>query len=111
MARTIRFHLDEHVHPAIAQGLRRRGIDVTTTAEAGLLGRDDTDHVAFALAAGRVIYTSDDDFLALNAAGLQHPGIVYCHQQKASIGAVVHGLFLIWEVLEPEDMRNRVEYL
>ena len=25
------FHLDEHIHPAIAAGLRRRGIDVTTT--------------------------------------------------------------------------------
>ena len=30
------FHLDEHMHPAIAAGLRRRGIDVTTTFEAGL---------------------------------------------------------------------------
>ena len=36
MARTMRFHLDEHVPHAIAEGLRRRGIDVTTTVEAGL---------------------------------------------------------------------------
>ena len=69
MARTIRFHLDEHVHPAIAAGLRRRGIDVTTTAEAGLIGRDDIDHVTFALAEGRVVYTNDSDFLNLNVLG------------------------------------------
>lgn len=37
MPRTIRFHLDENCSHAIAAGLRRRGIDVTTTPEAGLL--------------------------------------------------------------------------
>jgi hypothetical protein len=36
MADRIRFHLDEHVDPAIATALRRAGIDVTTTNEAGL---------------------------------------------------------------------------
>ena len=30
MPRTIRFHLDEHVPHAVADGLRRFGIDVTT---------------------------------------------------------------------------------
>jgi hypothetical protein len=44
----IRFHLDEHVASAIAEGLRRRGIDVTTTADAGLLDAPDEDHLAFA---------------------------------------------------------------
>lgn len=36
MLETIRFHMDENVNTAIADGLRRRGIDVTTTAKAGL---------------------------------------------------------------------------
>jgi hypothetical protein len=31
MPLSIKFHLDEHVSGAIAAGLRRRGIDVTTT--------------------------------------------------------------------------------
>jgi len=30
---TIRFHLDEHVAHAVADGLRRLGIDVTTTTD------------------------------------------------------------------------------
>ena len=41
------FHLDEHMDHAIAHGLRGRGIDVTTTTEAGLLGADDAGHIAF----------------------------------------------------------------
>ena len=48
----MRFHLDEHVAHAIAQGLRLRGIEVTTTAEADLLSAPDEDHLAFALANG-----------------------------------------------------------
>ena len=63
MPSEVRFHLDEHVPPAIAAGLKRRGIDVTTTADPGLIGADDVDHVAFALADQRVIYTNDEDYL------------------------------------------------
>jgi hypothetical protein len=44
----MRFHLDEHVAHAIAAGLRRRGIDVTTTTDAALLSAPDEDHIAFA---------------------------------------------------------------
>ncbi len=111
MPRTIRFHLDEHVDPAIAEGLRRRGIDVTTTADAGLAGRPDPDHLAYALAQGRVIFTCDDDFLRLQATGADHAGIAYCHQSKLSVGRVVRALHLLWEVYEPEEMRKRAEYL
>ena len=37
MPATIRFHLDENVPLAVAEGLRRRGVGVTTTSQAGLL--------------------------------------------------------------------------
>jgi hypothetical protein len=33
MVREIKFHLDENVTNAIASGLRKRGIDVTTTPD------------------------------------------------------------------------------
>ena len=38
MSEQIKFHLDENVSSAIADGLRRRGINATTTAEVGLIG-------------------------------------------------------------------------
>lgn len=111
MPRTIRFHLDEHVHSAVADGLRRRGIDVTTTAEANLLGTDDQDHIAFALESGRVLFSHDADFLRLHQQSTPHAGIVYCHQQEQPVGAIIRGMELIWEVLEPEEMRDRIEFL
>jgi hypothetical protein len=43
----MRFHLDEHVDFAIARGLRRRGIDVTTTVDAGLRTASDLRHIEF----------------------------------------------------------------
>src|SRR4051812_6789812 len=57
MPRTIRFHLDEHCPTALADGLRRRGIDVSTTPEAGLMHATDEVQLAFALREGRVIFT------------------------------------------------------
>jgi predicted nuclease of predicted toxin-antitoxin system len=109
MPQTIRFHLDEHVDPAVAAGLRARGIDVTTPQELSLLGDDDPFVLAHATAGGRVLFTEDADFLRLNAAGTPHAGIAYCHQQTRSIGEIVRGLTLIWQVLEPDEMSGKVE--
>jgi hypothetical protein len=46
MARTIRFHLDENCDRAVAEGLRRRGVDVTVTPEVGLLSATDEAQLA-----------------------------------------------------------------
>jgi predicted nuclease of predicted toxin-antitoxin system len=111
MPRTIRFHLDEHVDSAIAQGLRRRGIDVTTTVEANLLGASDDRHLAYALSEKRAIVTFDSDFLATAQCGERHSGITYRFQGNSHIGHVIRSLELIWELLEADEMMNRVEYL
>ncbi len=110
MARTIRFHLDEHVAHAIADGLRRRGVDVTTTGDAGLLGSSDSEQFAFAITQGRVLFTEDPDFLPLIAAN-DCPGVAYCNQNTRTIGQIIFGLQLIWEIYEPEEMRNRIEFI
>ncbi|NES23345.1 MAG: hypothetical protein F6K41_31615 [Symploca sp. SIO3E6] len=107
----ISFHLDEQVERAIAEGLRRRNVNVTTTPEAGLLGATDEEQLAFVVAQKRVIFTQDDDFLAIHQRGLDHYGIVYCHQNSRSIGEIVRGLVLIWEVLDPLEMQNHVEFI
>jgi predicted nuclease of predicted toxin-antitoxin system len=111
MPQTLRFHLDEHVPGAIAAGLRRRGMDVTTAADAGFLGAEDEAHLAFALSQVRVLYTNDEDYLVLHDQGTPHAGIAYCHLQSCSIGDVIRALTLLWELLEPDDMRNHVEFL
>jgi predicted nuclease of predicted toxin-antitoxin system len=111
MSRILRFHLDENCPTAIALGMRRRGIDVTTTAEAGLISATDEEQTAYALTEGRGVFTQDQDFLRINAAGVPHAGIVYCRQHKRSIGEIISGLAQIWELMEPEQMRDRLVYL
>ena|SRR5438874_2438940 len=111
MPRTIRFHLDENCHHAIAEGLQRRGIDVTTTPSAGLMQATDVAQLAYCHSTGRVLFTQDRDFLRLYATGVAHAGIAYCDKESRSIGDIIRGLVLIWEVLEPNEMVNRPEFL
>jgi predicted nuclease of predicted toxin-antitoxin system len=111
MSRTIKFHLDENCDPAIASVLRRHGIDVSTTPEAGLIGATDDEQVAHSLPRGRVIFTQDADHLRLHASGEPHAGIAYCHQQARSVGEIIDGLVLIWHVFDADEMVGQVEYL
>jgi hypothetical protein len=107
----IRYHLDEHVDPAVAEGLRRRGIDVTTTVEAGLTGATDEDQLAFATANARVCVTRDPDFLVLHSRQISHAGIAYWHPKRRNVGQIVLDLTLLWRVATAEEMRGRVECL
>ena len=111
MPRTIRFHLDENCPRALADGLRRRGVDVTTTPEVGLREASDDEQTAFIQAEQRVLFTQDEDFLAIHASGISHPGIVYCKKDSRGIGEMIRGLVLIWEVYDPEELEGRIEFL
>lgn len=111
MSNKIKFHLDENVSNAIANSLRMRGIDVTTSPEQGLIGASDQQQLAYALSQQRVIFTFDDDFLSLASTGIEHGGIIYTHQKRQSIGKIIGDLVLIWECLEPKYMYNNIEFL
>jgi uncharacterized protein with PIN domain len=106
----IRFYTDEHVARAVTTGLRLRGANVLTVPDAGTLGASDEQHLAFALAERRVIFTQDDDFLRLAAQDLAHAGIV-CASQHTPIGSIVRDLLLIYHVLTAEEMIGAVEFL
>lgn len=106
----IRFHLDEHIDHEIAKALRRRGIDVTTTADAGLVGADDEQHIAFALSESRIIFTNDSDYVRLANSGIEHAGITYCAPNTRSIGEIVMLLSLLFDVGTEAEMKRRVEY-
>ena len=110
MAEKVQYYTDEHVAKAVARGLRRRGVDALTAAEAGMLRATDDEHLRFATERQRVVFTQDDDFLRLHAQGIEHCGIVYAPQQTP-IGTIVSGLMLVFQVLTPDEMRNHVEFL
>ena len=89
-------YMDVHVPAAITAGLRRRGIDVLTSQEDGSDRLSDDRLLARATELGRVLFSEDDDLLAL-AARWQHEGaafsgVIYAHQLSAGIGTLVSDL-------------------
>jgi len=110
MAGRIRFHLDEQVDIAVARALRRYGVDVITTVEAGLRTASDEEQLAYARREQRVLFTHDADFLRL-AAGSDHAGIAFCQLTGRSVGEIIRSLLLIHEVMRPEEIARRVEFL
>lgn len=60
---------DENIDPTVVSGLRSRGHDVRSTAEAGLNGRSDLDVLRTATAEGRVVITHDAGFASAAIRG------------------------------------------
>ena len=111
MAEPLRFHLDENVPVAIAEALRRRGIDVTTTQDANLLGADDAAQLRFCLRQRRVLVTQDMGFVRLHREGAEHAGVACCALGTRTIGEMVRSLALLHGLLTAEEMVGEVEYL
>jgi predicted nuclease of predicted toxin-antitoxin system len=107
----LRFHLDENVDHAIARGLRLRGLDTTTSTEAGLVGASDESQLSFSLREMRVIITHDDDLLALHAQGVPHAGVAFGTLRTRTIGQMVLRLSALSRHFDPPDMLGRVEFL
>jgi hypothetical protein len=107
--------MDHHVHSAITAGLRARGVDVLTADEDGYAQEDDGVILRRATSLGRVVFTQDDDFLALAhewlGAGKEFAGVAYAHQLNITIGQAINDLEVIAKVLEPEEMRNQIQFL
>ena len=108
-------YMDHHVPSAITAGLRQRGVDVLTADEDGSATLDDDPLLDRATSLGRVLFSQDQDLLAIAHGRLQtgaaFAGVVYAHQLGISIGQAVRDLELIAKILDPNDMQNRVEYL
>lgn len=73
-------------------------------------GASDTEHLGLGMREERVIFTQDADFMRMHASGHPHRGVVYAPQHTPA-GIIVRGLMLIYDVLRPEEMIGRVEFL
>jgi predicted nuclease of predicted toxin-antitoxin system len=96
---------------AVAAALRKHGIDVTTTQDAGLIGADDSAQLEYARQEGRVIVTHDADYLRWHSQGIEHSGIAYCHKDARSTGQIIETLRLMYELVSSEEMAGKVEFL
>lgn len=111
----LRFYLDENVDARIAEGLRRRGLIVSTAGEAGMLGAADEAQLEHAARTESVFVTGDHDFVPLAAewvrSGRHHPGVIVIGHRRALVGHAVELLALCDQVFDPPDLRDRLEFL
>ena len=96
----------------VAEGLRRRGWDVTTAVEEETLGYTDGEHIEFALQKGWVILTFDDDFLSLVGSGYEenYPAIIYVSQHGRDVGDLVKRIDLVLEKREIQNISSEIVY-
>jgi uncharacterized protein DUF5615 len=113
----IRLYVDEDAMDGdLVRGLRSRGIDVLTAAEAGMIRRKDEEYLALARVQGRRLYSFNvGDFHAIHtkwtATGLDHAGIILAHQTRYSTGEQIRRLVHLIGSLADEAMKNREEFL
>ena len=107
----MKFYLGEHIPKGVVEGLRRRGVDVLTVQKADRSGDSDKKQSAFATREGRVLVTFDDDFLRLDASGIPHTGVVFSQTGRRTVGELIESLMLIANVIEPNEMKNHIEFI
>lgn len=107
----LRYYLDEHLPPVVAEQLRARGVDALAAAEVAGAARaiSDEEQLAFAAASGRTLVTSDRDFVALSATCVPHAGVVLL-QNQLGIGQTIDFLELFAEITAPEEMRDQLRF-
>jgi predicted nuclease of predicted toxin-antitoxin system len=111
----IRSYTNGSVDVAIAEGLKRRGVDAFSARDTGNLGLTDEEQFVYALRERVSIFTHDTDFLQIAARwlneGRTHQGIIYSHQTRYSIGECVRRLRMLTAVLSSEEMVDHIEFL
>lgn len=113
----IRLYIDEDaMSRALVNGLRARGVDVTTAVEEGNMGLEDPKQLETATRQGRVLYTYNiGDFYLLHRLFMNqdksHAGIIFVPQQRYGVGEQIRRLLNLIAIKSAEDMVNQVEFL
>ena len=112
---SLRLYMDHHVKAAVTIELRRRGVDVITALEDGASEFDDEALFERATLLGRVLFSQDQDLLEIaqrwSKVGREFAGLIYAHQLRISVGQAVQDLEVLAQVLDSEEMTNRVVFI
>jgi Domain of unknown function (DUF5615) len=114
---TLRLYIDEDaMDKDLVLALRARGVEVITALEASMIERHDEEHLEYATAQGRILYSFNvGDFCRLHtdflAHGRSHAGLILARQQRYSVGEQMRRLLKLIAVKSLEDMKNQVEFL
>jgi predicted nuclease of predicted toxin-antitoxin system len=96
---------------ALAAGLRLRAIECVRVAELDRRGASDPDHLSWARDGGWVIVTHDGPFVGLAHSTPGHAGLVYCHQNRYSLGELIERLVNLAADETLATLRGKVVYL
>jgi len=103
--------LDEHVPPAVAEQLRRRGIRCFTVREVGRLGLSDAEQLRLASEDGFAFVSHDADFSALARLNTEHAGIVMCRPHTREVGASIRALLAFSRQYSAEEAAGQLWYI
>ena len=81
---------------SLVESLRARGLDVTTAYEAGMIGRDDHEHLDYATETGRVLFSFNrGDFYRIHTEYLEqnksHAGSFWPISRNIQLGSKCGG--------------------
>ena len=111
----LKIYTDENVDIRIAEGLKRRGVNAFSAHGKSMTGSTDIEHFKYASAMKAVVFTHDHHFLKIAKAlvkdGKNHWGVIFVEMNKLSVGECIRRLTLCAEILSPEEMKNRIEFL
>lgn len=111
----IGIYCDVHIPEPITAGLRRRGVHVLTAREDGSRRWTDRSLLSRATSLGMMFYTHDDDLLAeanrRSKIGEPFSGVVFSRALASPVGRCIDDLEIIAKSLEPEELKNRIEYI
>ncbi len=112
---SVALYMDVHVHAAVTEQLRRRGVDVLTAQDDGALRLRDDELLERSTTLGRVLFTHDIRFRALaedwRRQGKPFAGLVWGHPMRLTIGRMVSDLELIAKASDPADWQSAVDQL
>jgi len=113
----VKLVVDEMYPPALAEGLKARGIDAVTVADLRLGGSSDAEIFGAAVASGRAVLSENvGDFARIAAdhgtAGHRHPGVLIALSSRFSRRpAGIARLIAAIEAVADEQLGDRVVYL
>jgi len=113
----IRLYFDEDSQDGdVVRAVRSRGLNALTANEAGMRHRLDEEHLDFATAQGRVLYSFNvGDFCRIHTecivSNKSHAGIILAPQQRYSVGEQMRRLMRIVNARTAEQMVDQLEFL
>ncbi len=106
----IRLYLDEDIFKSVAPALQARGFDVASVHDLHHYGWSDAEHLAYAAAEGRAVFTFNaPDYIALHteylSEGRSHAGIIVSKQH--SIRETIRRLLDLLNRVTRDEMKNQ----